>query len=485
VRRAHPLALAVVLLTVGLVAAACRPVHHPGAGLEPAASGPLAPLTATGRWFTDPLGRVATLHGVNEVAKIAPYHPAAFGFGDDDARFLAAHGMNVLRLGVDFRGVMPEPGRVDGAYIDELARTVRDAQRHRIFVLLDFHQDGFSPMFNGNGLPDWMAITDGLPNPPDAVFPLYYIQNPAMQRAFDHFWANDAAPDGVGLQDHFATGVAAVTSRFAGNPWVLGVETLNEPWPGTDWTSCLSAAGCPDLEAQLLAPFHRKVADAVHAVAPRFLVLGEPFVLFNFGQGPTDAPGIGADRTALSFHSYATDVQGEEQVVAHAVAAATRQGVPLLATEFGDGIDPVVLDRLTDEFEGASIGWLDWSYDGNVIADTTRPAGLDNLRSLDAWTALVRPYATAIAGTPTVTTFDGATTTYHLEYDTVLPDGRRAGPALPTTVHVPPLRYPDGWRATVEGARITSLPCVSPMVLRARPGASHVRVTVAPGRCLG
>ena len=79
-------------------------------------------------------------------------------------------------------------------------------------------------MFNGNGFPDWMAISDGLPNPPDAVFPLYYIQNPAMQRAFEHFWANRAGPDGVGLQDYFVQGARArrralrATSRWCSAP---------------------------------------------------------------------------------------------------------------------------------------------------------------------------------------------------------------------------------------------------------------------------
>jgi len=480
-RRSVRLVLLVAVLALALVVAACRPIHRTEPGLDPAGAGPLAPLGATGTWLTDPLGRVATLHGVNEVSKSAPYYPAAFGFGDDDARFLAQQGMNAVRLGIEFRGLMPAPGQIDDAYIENLARTVRDLRRHRIFVLLDFHQDGFSPMFNGNGLPDWMAITDGLPNPPDAVFPLYYVQNPAMQRAFEHFWANSPGPDGIGLQDYYVAGVSAVAQRFAGDPWVLGIEAMNEPWPGADWTAC--ATGCPDLEAQLLAPFYTRVRNAVHQVAPQMLVWGEPFVLFNFGSATTDAPDIGNDRTGLSFHSYAVDPASEPNVVTQAVAAATRQQIPLLATEFGATIDPVVLDRLADGFDAAHVGWLDWAYNESVIADSSKPAGLDNVRSLPAWTALVRPYATAVAGTPTVTTFDDATTTYRLEYDTVLPSGRRAGPLLPTTVNVPPLRYPDGWTASVSGGWVTSLPCVSPLVVRARPGAENVSVTVRPGRC--
>ena len=56
---------------------------------------------------------------------------------------------------------------------------------------------------DGNGMPAWATLTDGLPNP-DAPFPTYYIQNPALQRAFDNFWANKAGPDGVPLQTHYA-----------------------------------------------------------------------------------------------------------------------------------------------------------------------------------------------------------------------------------------------------------------------------------------
>jgi hypothetical protein len=41
-------------------------------------------------------------------------------------------------------------------------------------VLLDYHQDGYAPKYNGNGFPDWMAIDDGLPNAPDPGFALSF-----------------------------------------------------------------------------------------------------------------------------------------------------------------------------------------------------------------------------------------------------------------------------------------------------------------------
>lgn len=469
-----------VLVTLGLLAAACRPPGWGHGGGDASRSDPVAPLSRNGRWWTDATGRIVTLHGVNEVTKSAPYFPAAVGFDDDDAAFLAAHGFNALRLGVIVQGLMPEPGRVDRAYVDHIEETVEVLARHHIFVLLDFHQDGFGPAVNGNGFPPWMTITDGLPNPPDAVFPLYYVQNPALQRAFEHFWANSPGPDGVGLQDAFLRGFRAIVARFATNPWVIGYEPMNEPWPGADWVACSTTAGCPDHEARLLRPFYARTAAVVHELAPRQVQLVEPFVLFNFGQGPTTVPGLGDPRTGLSFHTYALDPASEQRGIGFAVDAAERQQVPLLATEFGATTDAPALDRLTGFYDDRVVSWIDWTYE-SLIARAADPAGLDNLTSLTAFTALVRPAPLAVAGTPTRLAFDPATRVLDLEYSTTGPDGRRVSPGLLTSVSVPSLRYPAGSTVTAVGARVVSRRCAPVLLLRTDPHAASVSVRVAPG----
>jgi endoglycosylceramidase len=440
----------------------------------------VAPLRGAGRWFVDALGRVVLLHGVNMVSKQAPYYPAFFGFGADDAEFLAAEGFNAFRLGVDFRGLMPTPGVVETTYIDRLAETVAALTEHGIFVLMDFHQDGFAPMFNGNGFPDWMAITDGLPNPPDAVFPAYYIQNPAMQRAFENFWANRAGPNGVGLQEYFVQGVEAIVARFAGEPLVLGTELMNEPWPGANWPPCVMlGVGCPDMEQQLLGPFYHRATEAARRIAPDQFVFVEPFVLFNFGQGPTSVPGTEAGR-ALSFHSYALDVAGEEAVVAYAIDAATRDAAPLLLTEFGASVDPVLLNRLTTEMERGIVPWMFWSYDGEVIGNLQQPAGPDNLRSSAAFDALVRPYPIATTGTPTEIVFDPTDSVFHFTYDTKSPAGVSYASNALTVISVPCRHYPVGYEVEVEGAVVTS-PANAPLLtLRNVPDAMHVSVQVSP-----
>ena len=464
--------LTVVAVLLAMAMSACSP-----AGIG--ASGPIGRLRSDGRWLVDQTGRVVTLHGMNQVSKSAPYYPAAFNFGADDARFLREQGFNALRLGVNMIGLLPEPGVVDRTYIANLARTVRDAREQGIYVVIDFHQDGFAPKYNGNGLPDWMAIDDGLPNPPDAVFPLYYVQNPAMQRAFESFWANRPGPRGVGLQDEYLIGVKEIARAFAHDPYVLGYELMNEPFPGADWTTCV-AGGCPDIEQEKLAPFHRKATAALKRIAPRQEVYVEPFVLFNFGQADTSLPGADTGNV-LSFHSYALDPVSEQAVVDRAVSAAERDDAPLVETEFGATNDPALLDRLTDQADTGIVSWMFWAYNEHIMGQyDTRDASLDTVSSVPVLKALVRPYPVALTGTPEALSFERDTRTMDLRYSTQGPSGRRYPPALASVISVPQLQYPDGYRVEVTGARVTSKPGADQLTLRTDRGAAEVVVRITP-----
>ena len=62
------------------------------------AAPPEGRLAQAGRRLTAPDGRLVVLHGINMVYKSARYVPADTVFGDDDARFLAEHGFNTVRL---------------------------------------------------------------------------------------------------------------------------------------------------------------------------------------------------------------------------------------------------------------------------------------------------------------------------------------------------------------------------------------------------
>ena len=153
-RRALP-GIAALLLALAPAAAADTPLR----------------LGHDGRWLTDDQGRVVILHGINMVYKRPPYAPDAVGFGDDDAAFLASQGFNVVRLGVIYKAVEPQPGVYDDDYLARIRSTVDVLAAHGIVSLLDFHQDMYNERFQGEGWPDWAVFDDGLPAEPQAGFP--------------------------------------------------------------------------------------------------------------------------------------------------------------------------------------------------------------------------------------------------------------------------------------------------------------------------
>ena len=391
--------------------------------------GALAPLSGKGRWFVDRTGRVVQLRGVNEVSKHAPYYPAADGFGADDAALLARHGFNVVRLGVDFQGLMPEPGQPSETYISNLAKTVNVLTRAGIYTLVDFHQDGFSPKYNGNGFPDWWAVDDGLSNP-NVYFPVYYLLNPAMQRAFEHFWMNTTV-EGKGLQDWFIQGLLAVVKKFRSNSHVIGYETFNEPWPGADYSACYDAeTGCPDLERERIMPFARKVVAATRKLTKRQQIFVEPFVTYNFGT-PTSLPG--STGASLAVHNYAVSAEGDAKVVEQSVKAARRDSKPVVLTEFGATGDTAKLDRLTSLYDGGLMSWIFWAYNENLVTEesTPNPGSVVNQPVLQA---LTRPYPVALTGKPTSLSFDPATRVMSLKFKTARTGGGKFIRRLPSVI---------------------------------------------------
>ena len=155
------------------------------------------PLSHAGRWITDAQGRVVVLNGANMVPGSHLDLPVEVGLGEDDARFLAAHGLDAVRMGLFYAGVEPEPGRFDEGYIDDHVRLQRALARAGIQTPVDFHQDMLGARYQGRGFPDWMLVDDGRPNQPQAGFPGNYFVNPALNRAYDNFWSDALAADGA------------------------------------------------------------------------------------------------------------------------------------------------------------------------------------------------------------------------------------------------------------------------------------------------
>jgi endoglycosylceramidase len=344
-----------------------------------------------------------------------------------------------------------------------------------------------------------------LPAFPQVGFPGNYIVMPALERAFDHFWQNSPGPGGPGLQDRYAAAWRRVAAFFAGNPYVMGDDLFNEPWPGTQWPTCANPEGCPVFDQAFLAPFMHKVIATIHAADPGVVTYYEPNVFFDFGANTwIGAPGDA--RSGMSFHDYCiagnfglpqSGLGGtgcdlaEKQVFQNADAHAQSTGDALLLTEFGSTDDLAVIQRLVDDADQHMVGWDYWAYCGcqdptgspqaePLVNDPSKPPTGSNVR----WAKLgvvERPYPQAVAGTPTSFYYDTSSDVFQLSFSTARASGDGSFPGgSETDIYVPASHYPSGYSVQASGAAPISAPGANVLRLVSCAGATQVSVRVAP-----
>lgn len=447
------------------------------------ATGTLLPLGTTGDSITNSDGQVVLLHGFGEVVKIPPYEPSATGFSDDDAAFLQENGFNVVRLGVDWAALEPEPGVFDTTYLASIEQTVQTLGQHGIYSILDMHQDAWGTPFGGEGAPAWATLTGGAAHG-TTTFPYNEFFNPAETQAWDSFWGNDAASNGIGLEDNYSQMLEYLANAFNGNSNVAGFEIMNEPDPGSQLLP--TVLGNSYFEGKELTPFYDQAATAIRAVDPSTPIFYEPDVITSEGLpytlGTVDQPGM-----VLSFHDYtgATSVQNAE-------AYASAQGIPAFMTEFGATSTQSTITASMDPADQNLMGWTEWAYTGqNDITTSANPSSLeslvynpelpptgDNVNTGNLET-LAEPYPQEISGTPSSFSFDNGI--FHFSYSTQEADGLGSFPAgSHTTISVPSVEFPNGYTVSVTGGEVVSAPNAAELIIASNSGASAVSVTVSP-----
>lgn len=451
-------------------------------------------------FIEDQGGRVVVLHGFNMVWKTPPYYPpssiypAPFGVTQDgsyfdarDAKLLADHGFNVVRLGVIWKGLEPTRGAYDENYLNRMSDLIDLLHRYGIAVLLDFHQDIANEAFQGEGFPDW-AIHTGIDTPAGELasipatnccgFPGNYF-TPAVGRVFDNIWTN-----AFGLWAAYADAWAHVARRLGSKTNVIGYDLMNEPWPGTQWPTCALPTGCPIFQNAFLQPFFERVSASIRSVQPRGIVFWEPDVTNDFGTLNT----VGLTRpfsdtnNGLSFHDYcliggqfvqqlsrADDPecrQVEPLTVQNQQMAGARNGSALALTEFGASDDLVDIGRVKALADSGSISWFFWQY--QAWSDPTGNPGQEGMSAKDGrdrFTTikqdklglLTETYPQAIAGvSPSWHSSRGA---FSLTYAAAT-----TRPAV-TEIYVDPTMAPAGFIVSARGASQTGCSMARPHVL--------------------
>jgi len=184
-----------------------------------------------GQKFIDPQGRQILLSGINFISKDPGenYMPPQ---GKELFRQFRSWGFNCIRLGIIWDGLEPEPGKYNEDYLKEIDKRIRWAADNDMYVFLDMHQDLYGAKYS-DGAPDWATLDEGKEHHRGAVWSDSYLISPAVQTAFDNFWNNTPASDGIGIQDHYANLWKHIAERYAKNSTVIGYDLMNEPFMGS------------------------------------------------------------------------------------------------------------------------------------------------------------------------------------------------------------------------------------------------------------
>lgn len=150
--------------------------------------------------------------------------------------YLAAHGFNIVRLGITWAAIEPEPEQYNDEYIQAVRVMMDELHKRGIYVYLDMHQDLFSGNIYqwGDGAPYWACLSDGHPYKKiSLVWAEGYFWGKGVHACFDNFWANKDCL-GKGILDRFADMWAYVAEKLGDHPALFGFDMFNEPYLGKD-----------------------------------------------------------------------------------------------------------------------------------------------------------------------------------------------------------------------------------------------------------
>lgn len=381
-------------------------------------------------FILDKDGRALVLRGTNvdNHAKADPLH--AINMPDEEIRFFARElGLNFVRYLVFWSGLEPEPGAHDEDYLDRIEADLDRFHAEGIHVLLDMHQDVYAQRFCCDGAPEWAIRDDGEPFTEQPNWFANYFQ-PAVQRAFDNFWAYTDG-DHADLQDHYFGTLKKLAERFRKHPAVIGYDIMNEPHPGSDFDALealnpmIESADSRLFDETKLHPFYQRAIDAIREVDSDGWIFFNPRYGSPGNGGPSFIPLLndprkGNARIVYAPHLYSVTLEGSgrydeetdrtiELWEARRKEELERQPMPIVLGEWGltygtENAEGFV-NGLAELSERMLLSWAHWSWD---------PGGPTSWAIYDRETkqanpifhAIERPYPRATAGEPIALSYD-------------------------------------------------------------------------------
>ena len=478
-------------------------------------------IRTEGRALVDEHGHERSFRGINLVSKDPNdgYIPQV-----DEAFFarLQADGFNLIRFGLQWDGVEPEPGLYNDSYLALLKQQIRWAEAHDIAVILDMHQDLYGIRYS-DGAPEWATLDGGHPHITGDLWSDAYLLSPAVQHAFDAFWSNAVPPDSDrGLQDHYRAMWEHVARFFADCSNVIGYDVLNEPYPGSQGQETFGAiaeaalqsgaltltedteiaslwandsskaellANLTDLELydalakhaapssqrferEVLMPYYETMHAAIAPFCPHWLVFQEASYFTNMGIRSAITPVSeqsvyaphGYDLVVDTDHYEAYSTERVDYIFHSHYRTQHAHNLPTLIGEWGAFSDhprtPELVRHLLSRFEANGWSHAYWCW-------------YEGIEDAAYWPALVRSYPTHVAGR--IRHLEGDPQAFRLELDAV--EGE-------SIIYHPELAAIDGSTLTLTltvNGRILDNPETRRSPIR-NTGAGHLAIRHPGGR---
>jgi endoglycosylceramidase len=415
----------------------------------------------------DAENRTLILRGVNlsGAQKTAPYLDDKTQA--DYTRLRSEWGFNAVRFLMTWSAVEPAPGVYNDVYLDGVAERMAWAQQAGLYVVLDMHQDIYGEGFGFDGAPKWTCD--------QARYDAFVPRDPWFANAADPnvVACIDGFYERADLQASFVAMWRRVAERLHDQPAIIGFDVLNEP----NWGSYPVG----EFETDRLAPMYTRVVESVREVAPAWVAFLEPSASRNLGFA-SKLPAFDFPDVMYSPHSY--DAMAEAGAgfdpsrrqpildgVAELATEARALDAGLWIGEYGGNADHAgIVEYMTAQYDAAgavAAGTMYWAYDKSDGYALLDPSGAEKPVLLGA---VVRPYPTHVAGTPTSYAFDPATRTFTATY---APKGTGS-----TVIAVPPRVYPNGYDVACDGCVYETT--AGELVITVQPKMSPATITLTP-----
>jgi endoglycosylceramidase len=365
-------------------------------------------------------------------------------------------GVNVLRLIFIWEAYEPIEGQRNASYLEMLRAIIREAWRHHIYTLLDFHEDAFARYLAnkafvskgcGDGFPKWAippkASALGLATPDNTggaclEWMGQAFKDPKVHLAFDGLYNSAKLSSGTVLRQKYIATIRDLVTSLGNEPGVIGIDALNEPFSqitGPGFGTNPDASGftapldqlLPDLltrgrvsDAQL-TNLYQELSTTLAGVlrASHVILFLEPNLMIDLGMTSNLQRPRGNDQVVYAPHYYEPDMTAffgtyllptrAQNAFQNMKQVAASWGGPLFLGEFGAVIDkgrvPQYIDLINELLNQTLASAAQWSFTPswtNARKDGWNGEDLSIIANGQLRPALFRPrpYPQEISGTP-------------------------------------------------------------------------------------